>query len=377
MPDQLPYAFVGLASAFEALRQLATPAPRWPGSPRRLPQGGSCAATQKAFKHLDATGVFSAHGIITRPVDLLVASEGMRSSGRGARYHVFSRPVPTGSFLRLDRRLLVSTPELAIIQLMSTQAKLDGLLDAFAEEVRVEREVRLLAGSSDPPILELATTWESVRRIVKAAELACEFAGTYRRAEPGGRPNYGIAPLMGIASLRDMLAQSDAHFAERRVMRVADAAFEGSASPMETSLALMLTMPLDLGGFGLPKPLLNVPIGVAPEQRLAAGRAVVTPDMLWEGAGVALEYDSAEFHRHSVGRPAQDALRSNLLASLGYVTLRVTPELVRTLSGVELLAEQLASRLGCTLQPPDEIQSLRRRKVFRELFPHQDGMQAA
>ena len=82
-----------------------------------------------------------------------------------------------------------------------------------------------------------------------------------------------------------------------------------------------------------------------------------------------LEYDSAAFHDTAKRAAGHDAVRANILTSLGYRVFRVTPRVVRSLVGVELLARQLASALGVTLAEPDEIQALRRRRLYVQLMP--------
>lgn len=377
---ETPVAFVGHASACEALRTLGADESRWrsllptawPPDARKLPKDGACVSNQRAFRRLCADTGLADLGILSRPVDLLVPCSGMRSRGRDVRFHVWSRALPPRSMLRAAEGLLVSRPELVIIQLCGAQAKLEGLLDDFGERVRAIQEYRLELGMEEPAVEELPTAWESRRRVVAAAALICEFAGTYRLPRVAGQAaSYQAPRLMSLGSLQSVLDQTDAGPEARRVEQAVGLALEGSASPMETTLALMLTMPLEYGGFGLPKPRLNSPVDVSgAPSGLSSGRGAVRPDMLWPEAKIALEYDSTAFHgRPGLSRLAADASRSNVLASMGYTVFRVTPGMLRTLSDMGRLARQVADRLGTALEQPTDLEELRRERIFVDLMP--------
>lgn len=367
------FAFVSHHSACEALRSFdvadVQALPRWPARRRMLPVFGQCVTTQRQFTRLRKDVDLSAYGIVSTPVDLLVPSTQLRSRGKHARFHVWSRLIPARSMIRLGTHLLVSSPELVIVQLLSSQARLDSLFDAFSEELCEQRDVLGSLGLDEEIVAESPSEWEKARRVIAASVIACEFAGTYRLAVGSKEGRYHAPRLMTVSDLRSFAEDDSGRFIAGRLRKVADIAFDNSASPRETALALMLTMPPELGGFGLPKPRLNVPVDVSEVRGSLADRDAVTPDMLWAEQRVALEYDSAEFHGQSTTRRlAEDALRSNILTAMGYAVLRVTPGSVVTLAQIERLARQVACCLGVTLQRPTEMQEVRRRKAFAELM---------
>ena len=226
-------------------------------------------------------------------------------------------------------------------------------------------------GIAGKPAIDDPLRWEQIARLVRAVELACEFAGTYRLpSQDDSDAAYRIRPLMSCGSLADMARSRNLSVMESRALRVADIAFDNSGSPMETSLALMLTLPVEWGGFGLPHPKLNRTLDTSPVRGMLSDRCEVTPDLSWEGGKLALEYDSAEKHGHAGAQQlAEDALRGNILTALGYRVLRVTPGAVSTIPKMELLARQIASLLGVDLAIPNELQVLRRSKLFLELWP--------
>lgn len=369
------YAFVSHGSACEALRLLsrkgdsAGELPRWPDAAQRLPRDGSCVSGQRDLASTRAEGSLRELGLTARPVDLLVPVRRARSSGRSARFHVWGSVVPAGSFLAAGPDLMVSGPELVVIQLCSAQGKLDALLDDHARAAHAEARLLAEFGVEDDPVLDHPLEWERARRLVGAVAVACEFAGTYRLGS-GERPvTYHARPLMSEASLARAVEEVGESQGTRRARRVCALMVEGSASPMETSLALMLSLPTELGGFGLERPLLNRAVDALGLRGAASDRDEVTPDLLWPGRRVALEYDSAEFHSGRGRREREDVVRSNILAALGYRVLRATPETVRSLPDLELLAGQVACALGVGLEPTTPVEGLRRRKLFMMLMP--------
>ena len=369
------YAFVGYGSAVQCVRRISgTPlwkeAPRWPAQARMLPVFGDCVCNQRAFKKLASEVELERYGIDSRPVDLLVPDRRMRSQGKGAKFHPWTHVTFPHAFVRVHENLLVSRPELVIVQLCGAHAKLDGLFDGFIASLRAEEEARAAFGvEGDKPTVENPVKWENRRRLVEAAVLACEFAGRYRLPGTSGGVDFDASPVLTLASLAEVLEALGSRGysqAVHRAQKVRELAFDGSASPMETSLALLLTLPLEFGGFGLPRPQLNVPIDVS----ASCGQMTVTPDFLWREQRVALEYDSDEFHvnkgREQAGR---DALRANALLAGGYRVFRATTQMTRTLEGVAVLAGQLAAALGADLAEPTEVEELRRRRLFAELMP--------
>lgn len=371
------YTFVSHESACEALRLLSTgktpvrDLPRWPHDVRRLPTAAACVSGQRDFRGSSAVSRLRDLGVTGRPVDLMVRTQESRSSGREARFHVWRGLLPSGSLLRLDDELFVSGPELAVIQLCSAQGKLDALLDAHAQAVRAETELLDGLGLDERPVYDHPLHWERIRRLVAAVTVACEFSGTYRLRHGEKGAVFGARPLMSMESLARACADVGPSQGTRRARRVSELALDGSASPMETSLALMLSLPVDFGGFGLERPLLNCPLDVSGERGGVSDRDAVVPDILWFGQRVILEYDSAEFHAaRGSARVEKDAARANVLTALGYRVLRATPQTVRSLADVTLLARQIARLLDVELVATTPVQDLRRRRLFSLLMPN-------
>lgn len=181
------YAFVCSQSAVDAIRSLSARGawggdPAWPESPRALPLWGDCVCSQRSFAEFTRENDPSVLEGLFPPVDLLVPSSRFRSSGKSAKFHVWSREIPAGACRRLSERLVISGPEFAIVQLAGSLGKFDSLFDGFMVELREQKELLASVGQEGEFAAELPQKWEQIRRLAALASLACEFAGTYRLA---------------------------------------------------------------------------------------------------------------------------------------------------------------------------------------------------
>lgn len=139
----------------------------------------------------------------------------------------------------------------------------------------------------------------------------------------------------------------------KRAMAVAPNVLEGAGSPMEAALALVLHAPCEAGGYGLAAPELNRSLPVEGDVRRLWPDDHITPDLLWEDAKLAIEYDSDE--HHTAGRRiANDARRRDVLVELGYRVVTVTTEHMRSAREVERIAGIVARAVGADLAPQDE-----------------------
>lgn len=97
---------------------------------------------------------------------------------------------------------------------------------------------------------------------------------------------------------------------------------EGSASPRETALAMLLCMPPRRGGYGFSKPQMNYLV-CAPDPRRAHGVRQFYCDLFWPNWNLAVEYDS-KAHHSDERKIVEDQTRATILTSLGIsvITLR-------------------------------------------------------
>ena len=148
----------------------------------------------------------------------------------------------------------------------------------------------------------------------------------------------------------------------KRALAVAPKVLEGAGSPMEAALALVLHAPFEAGGYGLAAPELNHSLPVVGDVRRLWPEDHITPDLLWEDAKLAIEYDSDEHHTAGQ-RIANDARRRDVLVELGYRVVTVTTEHIRSTLEVERIAGIVARALRADLAPQD-AETRRKRAGF-------------
>ncbi|RVU96891.1 hypothetical protein EII22_09235 [Coriobacteriales bacterium OH1046] len=364
----MPYAFISHASACEALRINGLAGEPWPSRSRMLPHRGSCIRLQRDIAQLARTVDLKALGIISQPIDILVPSSSVRSRGKRACTHSWATMIPPASMLRMHKSVIVSTPEFTILQLAHRHVRRIPVYDKMIDRHLAEKELLAQHGIDAPAPVEDLLEWEHMRHIVSIAQTAMEFAGTYRLATPATDVAYKMPQLMTIESALALLDSSYERNDSPRARRALCLAANGSASPMETALFLMLTLPVEMGGFGMPRPELNrsVPVRLGDEN--------LAPDILWREKKLVIEYESEEFHA-GLGRDKtdRDIMRANELRSSGYQVLEATPGIACQLPRAKMLVEQVARLLGVVLPMPDDNQRRMRERLHRELFLGNDS----
>ena len=135
---------------------------------------------------------------------------------------------------------------------------------------------------------------------------------------------------------------------------------------MESCLVLMLCLPPHYGGYGLPIPDMNPATFLNDLGKMAFSEGQLHCDLHWREAHVACEYDSRMHHE---GRLSEDAIRLNTLNDQGERVFVVSPEIIRNLSSVHYLAQQLARALGKRLRPEAMEMTPARIKLHKTLFP--------
>lgn len=249
------------------------------------------------------------------PLELLVnRAQGRRYFG-GTRVRVFSLELPEGSICHIDSGLAAPSPEMTLLLLASQVG------------------------------------------VFSLAQLVCEFCGLYSLEGVGF---FNVPPLTSLLSVGDFALEVErlAASAGKRAplglpgLRGAlDLSVERSASPAETACALLLSISRRRGGYGLPKPEMNLDVK-------ADGGSCVC-DLVWPGERVALEYQSGIHER--VARQSADRAKLNALQAAGFTVLQAGKEDLKQLRRADELATILCRALGVTPLRPSE--SFRRRQI--------------
>lgn len=220
---------------------------------------------------------------------------------QGIAVHRKSRPLPKSSFCKLKKDVYVSSPELCFLEASRRKGVLAAVL------------------------------------------LGCEFAGTYRLDPEGAQFDQQI--LTSRKKLEKYLAQSEGSTGIKTARRAVRFVVDGSASPMETALAMLLCLPNNLGGYGLPLPQMNHEIILDELSRDLGDRATCWGDLVWPERKLIIEYDSDTFHT-GASRIANDSKRRNALVNAGYNVITVTKTQIYSVEETEKIAQFAARRLG-------------------------------
>ena len=366
------YAFVSHTSACDVLRDIGDTSaslPRWPTESRELPRHRNTVTTQGMFRQFASSVDLTSYSLTRTPIDLLVPKATQRSRGKAARFHAWKGNVPAQAMYRLTEELFVSTPEFVLVQMAGWHTKEMPVLEDFSQKLTETRKAYAMAGIDEKPPYDNPIEWDQSARVLQLTLLAMEFMGTYRLAAPGGETSYDRTSLTSVDSVTRFVDAMPRVYGKNRIEAALSLALPHSASPMETTLALLLSLPTEFGGFGLPKPKLNRSLPVGDHERLWAGGPAITPDFLWPNAKLVIEYESDEWHGSAGARKlARDASRANVLSAMGYHVMRMTTINIRQPAEVERLARQVGMRLGVTIAEPDDVLRIRRAKLHRLLM---------
>ena len=149
-------------------------------------------------------------------------------------------------------------------------------------------------------------------------ELIClgyELCGIYSDEKNERLGVLGRMPLTSVSKIEDVLLLCAGVNHVVKARRALSYVIDGSASPMETALCMRLSLPYSLGGYAIPRPLLNERIGFADRVGSDLGRSFCCCDLSWPEFRLAVEYDS-DFHASSQ-KIFKDADRRNALLALG------------------------------------------------------------
>lgn len=198
---------------------------------------------------------------------------------------------------------------------------------------------------------------------LELALLGCELCGLYGyRGEELTRR----ASLTTRAAIGTFLKTRQGARGIERARRVLPLLVERSRSPMETVLALRLSLPRKRGGFGISQPLLNHPISLGAS--LAGSRGVVelSPDLSWPEHKLAVEYDS-DLHHSDGASIVRDSRRRFALEELGYTVITVTSGQMRSFQEFDAIARRIARITGKRLRDEREAEKARRIALGRRL----------
>ena len=191
-----------------------------------------------------------------------------------------------------------------------------------------------------------------------------ELCGTYsfRQSYPvTARPVYQVEPVTSAQKIKDSIESFKGNrvWGMGEAKRAAAFLMDGSASPMESVLALMLRLPISRGGAGLGVPKINATIPVGERYRRFTSVRQFHPDIFFESLPLDIEYESEEFHPEygdwdALDADSRDALfekskrdkqRMRLIQTMGIRVFQATYDDFKTDAAFDLFLEQLLMQM--------------------------------
>ena len=235
----------------------------------------------------------------TTPLHVTATNKAARVHTALATSHLCTAPLPEKSLVRINNHFATSTPELAFCQMASTLT------------------------------------------LSQLIMLGYELCGTYATRE-NGATTFDVARITTADKLASHVSRFPRFRGRAKAQRAVHHILDNSASPRESQLAIMLTLPYRLGGYGFSHPQLNHPISVASK---ATGKRLFVLDAYWPDIHLNLEYDSDRFHT-AAEKIALDGARRAALESIGITSINVSNSQLRDSGAFNQLAKQLASIAG-------------------------------
>lgn len=259
------------------------------------------------------------------PINVIVADAASRSRANQIESRIWHGPTGGYSFFKAKESILVSCPEACLTQL-----------------------------AADFNVIHLM-------------KIGFELCGTYR-LDPSSEVGFRKAkPLCSSASFRRFVSKMPPSDGLKNARRAASFIKDGSASPMETCLALMLGLPTSLGGYGLGMPEMNTAISAPAGTRTLMSYHQYHCDLYWPDEQVAVEYNSRQFHLNEQA-VARDSSRMNDLAAYGITALSVTRQQIANPREMDSVAQLVAKAMKRRLRYSRKGYGQLKQQLRRELF---------
>ena len=361
-------------SAEEVLRRLGANAAKKLPLARSRRIGGAAAAVRGRLLG-DLKG-------LSLPINIAVSSGECDGETRLNKPHRLSASIPPSCLVDLGNGLYVSSPELTFLQLAHS-TELPCLIEMMTEAcglyTTVPGTARVALASSK---LELLSQEEGLSLRFGMNMFLDERGSLAARCDSSGE-DYPWAPCVDrhgawtslwkrppITSVEDIrrVASDCKGVGGRRVaLRAVSHAHEGSGSPLETKVVLLLCLPPLLGGEHFPRPQMNRKIVFSERAATVAGMPYCIADLFWESEGTVIEALGEDYHADDRGFVTSTG-RGAALEADGYSVLEMTYAQAAHLEQWDTMVDLVAARLS---QPTRERSAsfLRHRdELHRMLF---------
>lgn len=322
---------------------------------------------------------------VTRPVHIMLP-ESSRHSSDFVIAHRVPKDLPSSCIVDLGNNLSVLSPSYLLVK---SPRKTDPIALALA----MFEACGIYAVS--PTNERMSFAFDLLRRegaLKENGELnpdakICEYYGTDgRRASfldgegdqlpwsvclPLGKTTSNLwkrPPLTSIEQLTDLAVDLQGKTGNRTITQALSLALDGSASPLESKIALFLTADMRFGGEGWPKPRLNQRISFDDAALKLAYQGHCVVDQLYPSTMGVVEVNGEGFHSGDLTFKKETG-RIAALESMGYSVVCFTYDQVSDLEKYDSLIEQRAKTLGLKLANRTASFLNRRNTLHGKLFP--------
>ena len=271
---------------------------------------------------------------LSYPINLLVANQNAKRKSKIVKPRVYAGPTPSGCFISIGDMQFVSAPPFCFFQ-MAYELPLVKLIELGFE----------LCGSYS---LNAKIDYGCGSKV--KIEYANKDADDNKLGEVE-KTSYGHKQLTSIKAIKALADHMIDVNGKKKVLRALRYIINGSASPMETILVMLLTLSHKLGGYELPAPELNKCIDLKSTVKQRSREPIYRPeksyyicDLYWPKAKLAVEYDSDSYHT-GADRIARDSKKRLDLDALGITVITVTSRQIRYADEFETLAMSIAKKL--------------------------------
>lgn len=253
---------------------------------------------------------------------VLVNSRDLLRTSSAHVTHACSVNLPYGAFYRIRDDVFVQSPELVFLRAANT-LELPALI-AFGDEL-------------------------------------CGLYSFSKNEERGFRKRE--RPITDKARLFAFLDLAEWSRGRRKAQKAFRYIVEKSASPMETMDEMLLSLPLQYGGYGLPQPNMNREVSLSAKAARIAKRGTCRLDMSWGDIPFDLEHHGKLDHSSEADKDS-DRARVNALKEMGFEVIELTHEQVIDPMAFEYLAVLIAGAIGVHLRK-DHLGITRERLALR------------
>ena len=176
-------------------------------------------------------------------------------------------------------------------------------------------------------------------------------------------------PLCAVNDIEEVIKRMNSISGAATARKALGQIAQGSGSPLEARLFLLLCASASCGGEHWERPCLNRGILFTDEAKRLSGQSHCACDFLWPDKHVAIETKGKAFHADKDGFEIDNGRRS-ALESMGYTVFDVIYRQIADCDQFETLLNTFSKRLGFSLRKRTSAFLKQRERLYKELFLH-------